>query len=236
MAILSSMEEALGLQFRDEGLLRLALVHSSYLNENPGEHEESNERLEFLGDAVIGMAVGENLYTKNPEWPEGKLTQARAALVNEKTLAEVALRLDLGSHLLMGKGEEAGGGRGRLSNLSAGLEAVVGALFLDQGYEIAKAVTLRILENHLTTLDTPQVLTNPKSALQEAVQAEGFATPSYRIVSEAGADHDRTFVAEVTVSGKVVGTGEGKRKSQAEQAAAAEALLTLAGEDRLNNE
>lgn len=221
------IEEALGARFRDEELLRLALVHSSYLNENPSEYGESNERLEFLGDAVIDMAVAEELYTKNPDWPEGKLTQARSALVKEGTLAEVARHLDIGGQLLMGKGEDGAGGRERASNLSAGLEAVIGAVFLDQGYEVAKEVVLKILADHQSALNEPQLLTNPKSELQEAVQAQGHAPPSYHIVNEQGADHDRTFVAEVTVDGKVIGTGEGKRKSVAEQAAAADALRKL---------
>ena len=133
MTVPGTLEEALGVRFRDGGLRRLALVHSSYLNENPGEHPESNERLEFLGDAVLGMVVAEELYGANPSWPEGRLTQARAALVQEATLAEAARSIGLGKMLRMGRGEEAGGGRERASNLSAGLEAVIGAVFLDQG-------------------------------------------------------------------------------------------------------
>ena len=228
MAVSSSLEEVLEVRFRDEGLLRLALVHSSYLNENPSEFGEPNERLEFLGDAVIDMAVAEEIYMKNPDWPEGKLTQARSALVKEGTLAEVARGLDIGSQLLMGKGEHSAGGRERPSNLSGGLEAVVGAVFLDQGYEVAKEVVLRILADHQSALDKPKILTNPKSELQEVVQAQGHAPPTYHIVSEDGADHDRTFVAEVTVDGKVIGTGEGRRKSIAEQAAASKALEAIA--------
>ena len=218
------LEEALGVRFLDAGLLRLALVHSSYINENPGVFSESNERLEFLGDAVLGVAVAEELYAANPSWPEGKLTQARAALVQEATLAEAAQDIGLGEMLRMGRGEEAGGGRERASNLSAGLEAVIGAVFLDQGYEAAREVVLRVLGERLSSLGEPEMSANPKSALQEAVQAEGLPSPTYRIVHEEGADHDRLFVAEVTVGGEVAGRGEGKRKSLAEQAAAVEAL------------
>ena len=224
MARPGGLEEALGVRFRDTGLRRLALVHSSYLNENPVEFRESNERLEFLGDAVLGMVVAEELYGANPGWPEGRLTQARAALVQEATLAEAAREIRLGEMLRMGKGEEAGGGRDRSSNLSAGLEAVIGAVFLDQGYDVAREVVLRVLAKGFSSLDEPQMSANPKSALQEAAQAEGLPSPTYRIVHEEGADHDRLFVAEVTVGDEVAGRGEGKRKSLAEQAAAVEAL------------
>ena len=224
MAHLGALEKALDVRFRDGGLLRLALVHSSYLNENPAEYRESNERLEFLGDAVLGVIVAEELYSSNPGWPEGKLTQARAAIVQESTLAEAARSIGLGEMLLMGKGEAAGGGRWRPSNLSSGLEAVIGAVFLDHGYESARAAVLRVLADQLASLEQPEIASNPKSVLQEAVQSEGLPAPSYRIVHEEGADHDRLFVAEVTVGGDVVGRGEGKRKSLAEQEAAAEAL------------
>ena len=229
MAFADELEEALGVRFRDAELRRLALVHSSYLNENPGEYPESNERLEFLGDAVLGMVVAEELYGVNPGWPEGRLTQARAALVQEATLAEAAEEIGLGEMLRMGRGEEAGGGRERASNLSAGLEAVIGAVFLDQGYEVAREVVLRVLGERLSSLGEPEMSANPKSALQEAVQAEGLPSPTYRIVHEEGADHDRLFVAEVTVGGEVAGRGEGKRKSLAEQSAAVEALRGMGG-------
>ena len=229
MAFSGELERELGIQFRDAGLRRLALVHSSYLNENPGEYPESNERLEFLGDAVLGMVVAEELYGTNPGWPEGTLTQARAALVQEATLAEAARQIGLGEMLHMGRGEEAGGGRERASNLSAGLEAVIGAVFLDQGYEEARGVVVRVLADQIASLDEPEMSANPKSALQEAVQAEGLPSPTYRIVHEEGADHDRLFVAEVTVGGEVAGRGEGKRKSLAEQSAAVEALRGMGG-------
>ena len=229
MARSGELEDALGVRFRDAGLLRLALVHSSFLNENPGGALESNERLEYLGDAVLGMAVAEELYAVNPGWPEGRLTQARAALVQEGTLAEAARDIGLGEMLHMGRGEEDGGGRDRPSNLSAGLEAVIGAVFLDQGYDVAREVVLRVLADQFDSLDQPDIPTNPKSVLQETVQAEGIPSPAYRIVHEEGADHDRLFVAEVTVGGEVAGRGEGKRKSLAEQAAAVEALRIREG-------
>ena len=231
MAHLGEMEETLGVRFQDQGLLQLALVHSSFLNENPGGAVESNERLEFLGDAVLGVIVAEELYSAYPLWPEGRLTQARAAVVQESALAEAARGIGLGEMLLMGKGEAVGGGRQRPSNLSSGLEAVIGAVFLDQGYELARAAVLRVLADQLASLEQPDMAANPKSALQEAVQGEGLPAPSYSIVHEEGADHDRLFVAEVTVGGEVAGRGEGKRKSLAEQAAAEEALRGLEGDN-----
>ena len=231
MEFLCTLEDALGVRFRDSELLRLALVHSSYLNENPGEYLESNERLEFLGDAVLGVIVAEELYSAYPLWPEGRLTQARAAVVQESALAEAARGIGLGEMLLMGKGEAVGGGRQRPSNLSSGLEAVIGAVFLDQGYELARAAVLRVLADQLASLEQPDMAANPKSALQEAVQGEGLPAPSYSIVHEEGADHDRLFVAEVTVGGEVAGRGEGKRKSLAEQAAAEEALRGREGDN-----
>ena len=218
------LQEALGVRFQDEELLRLALTHSSYLNENPGEFPESNERLEFLGDAVIGLAAAEELYTANPDWSEGTLTQARAALVQEAALAEAARHLDLGRWFRMGKGEDAGGGRDRPSNLSAGLEALVGAVFLDRGYHTAKNVVLRVLDDSLSSLDQPRIPANPKSLLLEAAQANGLLPPTYQIVEEEGAAHDPMFVAEVSVGGKVAGVGRGRRKALAEQAAAKNAL------------
>ncbi len=227
MESLCTLAEALGVRIRDGGRLKLALVHSSYLNENPGEYPESNERLEFLGDAVLGVIVAEELYSAHPAWPEGRLTQARAAVVQESALAEAARSIGLGEMLLMGKGEAVGGGRRRPSNLSAGLEAVIGAVFLDLGYESARGAVLRVLADQLASLEQPDMAANPKSLLQEAVQGEGLPAPSYSIVHEEGADHDRLFVAEVTVGGEVAGRGEGKRKSLAEQEAAAEALRGL---------
>lgn len=218
------LQEALGVRFRYEGLLRLALTHSSYLNENPGEFPESNERLEFLGDAVLSLAAAEELYAENPHWAEGKLTQARAALVQEAALAEAARRLDLGRWFRMGKGEDAGGGRDRPSNLAAGLEALVGAVFLDGGYDAAKNVVIRVLADFLSSLDQPRIPANPKSLLLEAAQANKLLPPTYRIIEEGGAAHAPMFAAEVSVGGKVAGVGRGRRKALAEQDAAKNAL------------
>ena len=221
------MEEALGVSFRDKGLLQLALTHSSYVNENPGAVAESNERLEFLGDAVVGMAVAHELFRIHADWSEGELTQARASLVQGRTLARLADRLQLGGYLYMGRGEEAGGGRQRATNLTGALESLVGALFLDQGYAVASDFVLTVLSGELADAGRQDDLKNPKSALQEEVQATGGLPPTYDIVEASGQDHAPEFTVEVTVGGRVLGKGSGPRKSEAEQAAATEALGAL---------
>ncbi len=222
-----SLEGELGVSFNDKGLLTQALVHSSFLNENPGVFAESNERLEFLGDAVIGSAVAAELYSTYDAWPEGMLTAGRSSLVQGDTLARVAGRLGLGEHLQMGRGEEAAGGRNRPNNLAATFEAVVGAHFLDCGYDAAADLVLRLLEPELSELTEPGASPNPKSSLQEAVQARGQTTPSYRIVKVEGQDHARRFTAEVVVDGVPIGTGTGSRKALAERAAAEDALKEM---------
>ena len=227
MPHLDSLEESLGVSFKERSLLRLAFVHSSYLNENPDQFPQSNERLEFLGDALIGLATAEELYRRYPDRPEGELTTQRSALVQRETLARVAKSLDLGNQLLMGLGEEASGGRERPSNLEATFEALVGALFLDQGYQAARTFVLETLADELLEADQRDPPKNPKSLLQELVQGNGGDAPSYRIVEVTGEDHARQFTAEAVVSGNVVGRGTGPRKSNAEQEAARNALKAL---------
>ena len=211
----------------DKDLLGQSLAHSSSLNENPGTFGLSNERLEFLGDAVIGLVVAQELHRAYPDWSEGALTQARATLVQRDSLAGVAARLRLGNHLYNGKRGDASGGRERPSNLSAALEAVVGAAFLDGGFGTARQLVLRVMSDELSDAGRRGESRSPKSALQEAVQGQGSPPPDYRTVEIGGADHDRRFTVEVTVAGRVMGRGTGSRKSQAEQEAAAQALEAL---------
>ncbi len=201
-------------------------MHSSSVNES-GEARESNERLEFLGDALVGLVVANEFYSRFQAWSEGELTQARSAVVRGESLAKAADRMELGKHLEVGKGEEASGGRQRPTNLAATFEALVGAVFLDKGYGPARDFVLEALEESLDAVDQTSVPTNAKSALQEKVQTQGVGPPTYRIVERAGADHAQVFTAEVSVDGKVLGRGAGNRKSQAEQAAAAEALTRV---------
>lgn len=219
------IEKALSLSFKEKDLLQLALIHRSFLNENPGAFSESNERLEFLGDALLGLVVAQELFRRHPEKPEGELTTLRSALVRGDTLARIANSLELGEHLLMGRGEEASGGRERQSNLACAFEALLGAVFIDQGYEAARDFVLRVMADEISSVET--VPKSAKSVLQELVQRRGVGSPSYRVVEVGGEDHAREFTSEVTVSGEVVGRGKGRRKSEAEAEAAGQALKAL---------
>ena len=210
--------------FGRKDLLQRALVHRSYLNENPGYALGSNERLEFLGDAVLGFVVAEHLYHAFPEMPEGELTNYRAALVRLRTLARVAERLDLGRFLFLGKGEEASGGRERASLLARSLEAVIGASFLDQGLDATRAFILRLLSPELERIMGEDAAKDDKSRLQELAQAETGLTPAYHTVASLGPDHAKVFVVEVRLGERVLAEGRGRSKQEAEQVAARAAL------------
>jgi ribonuclease-3 len=219
------LERQLGVSFGDRSLLEQALLHSSYVNENP-ELKYSNERLEFLGDAVLGLVVAERLFLDSPDFSEGGLTRARAALVREETLACLAGGLDLGEYLYLGKGEEKSGGRYNPRNLARALEAIIGALFLDQGMGVARQFILRIISEEVSGLQLPAAV-DFKTNLQELVQSRQQAAPVYELVSEAGLPHDRIFTIAVRVGDQVLGTGSGKSKKIAETEAAAAALARL---------
>ncbi|MBI4234457.1 MAG: ribonuclease III [Chloroflexi bacterium] len=223
----SHLEASLGLLFRDRRLLRCALVHSSYVNEHPELAEGSNERLEFLGDALLDFVVAEELFRRYPEKPEGELTALRAALVCGESLARVGDALKLGDFLCLGQGEEASGGRSRPSNLAAALESVVGAILLDQGVGAARDFVLRVLGGELERLPLLGAPKDPKSLLQELVQSRGQPSPMYRMVGEEGPDHAKQFVMEAVVEGEILGRGRGRRKAEAERAAAQAALEHL---------
>lgn len=208
--------------FKNKRLLTQALTHKSWVNEHPGQRG-SNERLEFLGDAVLEFIVSRELYEKFPEQEEGYLTALRANLVNTQNLSEIAKRLGAGEALFLSKGEEEGGGRENPSLLADTIEAIIGALFIDQSVE---AVNKFIESNLLTEVPKKitQPLKDPKSRLQEAVQAKGLPAPKYLLIQESGPDHAKSFIIHVLIGGKTTGKGEGKSKSLAEQAAAKEAL------------
>ena len=218
------------MKFQDPGLLQQALVHRSFLNEQAGESAQSYERLEFLGDAVIELTVSTELFRRFPLFTEGELTKQRAALVRTESLAGLARRVGIGEFLVLGKGEEATGGRERDSILAASFEALVAAVYLDQGYDHAKRFVLHLLEPQLEVLQSegpsPE---NPKSRLQEHVQGMGIPSPRYHLVSAEGPDHAPSFTVEVLVDGQAIGTGRGGRRSDAEQSAAADALRRLSG-------
>lgn len=222
-----ALEERLGVRFEDPDLLQRACVHRSYLNENPDSDLVSNERLEFLGDAVLGHVVALWLFHEMPEAAEGDLTRARAALVRRETLGQVAQDLGLGACLLLGKGEDAGGGRYRPPNLANAFEAVIGALYLDQGEAAIHGVVERLLGPRLAHYQSEASLQDEKSRLQEIAQARLRHTPMYRLVEAHGPDHERRFIVEVMVGDQSMGRGAGRSKRDAERAAAREALERL---------
>ena len=220
-------QKHLGISFRRESLLEQAFVHASYLNENPGFAGSSNERLEFLGDAILNFIVAEKLYKEFPELPEGNLTEIRASLVCRDTLAEIAFSLKLGDWLLLGQGEEANGGRARPSNLANAMEALVGAIYLEQGLAKARRFIFRQLKPRLDKIKAGKRTPNYKALVQELVQGQKRPTPVYRLVETAGPDHSKQFTVEILVEGEVVGNGTGKSKKAAENQAARAAWKKL---------
>lgn len=216
-------ESIIGYEFRNKKLLQTALTHSSYANENGGRYEY-NERLEFLGDSVLGMITAEFLFQNHPEMPEGKLTKIRASLVCEKSLFRFASSIHLGEFMYMGKGEINTGGRTRPSILADAFESVIAAIYLDAGFEEAKKFVL----GFIATADIEEpVITDYKTALQEIVQKSPGEILEYFMAGESGPDHCKTFIVEVKLNSNVIGTGEGKSKKQAEQMAAKEALRLM---------
>jgi ribonuclease-3 len=213
-------------QFNTPGLLRTALTHPSYANEHPDDVDETNERLEFLGDAALGLIVAEELYAGFPDIEEGRLTEWRAQLVCGPTLSRVSTRFGLGEMLLLGRGEEGTGGRTREGNLERVFEAVVGAVMLDQGLEAAREFAQRALAEEFDALDSDPGTLNPKGTLQQLVQGM-LGRPQYVTTLEEGPEHARTFTIEVRIDGEVVGTGTGPSKQQAEKEAARHALVVI---------
>lgn len=222
-----ALEARTGTRFRDVHYLRTALTHSSYANEHPEDLTETNERLEFLGDAVLGTIVAEALYERFPGLPEGRLTEWRAQLVCGPTLARVAAsEIDLGRWLRLGRGEETTGGRERETNLERGYEALVGAIYLDQGLEAARGFVRATLGADLDAIDEGLDPLDPKGTLQRLVQPWN-ERPEYRTVREDGPEHERRFTVEVRVRGERIGEGSGTSKQQAEKEAARVALEVL---------
>ena len=223
---LTQLERRLNITFKNRKLIRQAFTHSSYVNEHRRKTFKDNERLEFLGDAVLELAISEFLYRHFPHMSEGEMTKMRANIVREESLVAFAGELNLGAYILLGKGEELSGGRKRPSLLADAFEAFVGALYLDQG--------LTAVQQFLQSYIFPQIdegrfarVTDFKSQLQEKVQHDGMGELKYVIVEERGPAHNREFKAEVRLSGIALGTGVGRSKKEAEQRAASEALLKL---------
>ena len=223
--MISDLEQAIGYRFKNITLLQNALSHSSYANERWHDSLKSNERLEFLGDSILGMVVADHLYKTFPDRPEGELTRMRADMVCEQSLANIADRIGLGGHLLLGHGEEQGGGRGRASILADAVESVIAATYLDGGMEAAQ----RFIETFVLCNVPVSRLRNVdyKTHLQELVQQKKNQVISYQLVGESGPDHDKHFDVEVAVNGEVVGRGTGTSKKRAEQDAACNALKSL---------
>lgn len=221
---LKKLQEQLGIKFDDEILLLNAFVHRSYLNENSGFNLPSNERLEFLGDACLELIISECLYQKYPNEPEGILTNYRSALVNTRSLAESADRLNLGKYLLLSRGEEQGGGRQSEYLLANTFEALLGAIYLDQGYEKTAQIVQKYVFEKIEDIIAQETHKDPKSKLQELTQAELSLTPEYIILSEWGPDHDKTFRVAVKIREKTIGIGTGHSKQRAELQAAETAL------------
>ena len=220
MADIRELQEKLGYKFADESLLIRALSHSSYVNENHSAGD-SNERLEFLGDSVLGLVTAENFYTNYKKLPEGELTKLRAATVCEKSLAGFAQQLDLGKYLLLGKGENLTGGRNRPSIQADAFEAIIAAIYLDGGMEEARKFVLKYIDE---AIRQHQSFKDYKTMLQEVVQRNPGEIVEYVLVGESGPDHDKRFAVEVHLNSNVIGKGIGKSKKRAEQEAAREAL------------
>ena len=227
----------LGLSFDSPALLLEALTHPSFLNENPDVSRTSYQRLEFLGDAVLGYVTASELFRRFPTLPEGELTKLRAHLVQERTLATVGESLGLGAQLSMGRGEESIGGRLRSSNLAAAVEALIGAAYLDKGPDSARSLILKLLATEFKQVEQRgHAPLDPKSHLQEVIQARHEQLPRYRVVDERGPDHQRTFTVEVLLEDRVAGVGVAGRKVDAERKAAEEALLSLATSESTGRE
>lgn len=223
---LDKLSAVLGVKFSNLNYLQQALTHTSYANESKGNIVHS-ERLEFLGDAVLELASSTYLYQHFPQMPEGQLTKTRAGIVCSATLAKLAAGLHLGDYLLLGHGEEMGGGRTRQTNLEDTFEAVIGAIYLDQGWESARDYVFRQLEPEFQLARRGAILKDYKTILQEQVHQHEGQTIAYELVAQSGPDHDKSFTSQVRITGRVMGQGTGHSKKEAEQHAAREALEKL---------
>jgi len=230
LADLIVLQQTLGVSFDDPSLLEQALVHSSYVNENPDFTPASNERLEFLGDAILDLVIAEKLYQDFTHSTEGEMTRLRAAVVRQDTLARMARAIKLGDHLYLGRGEEASGGRHKPANLAGALEAVIAAIFLDQSLSTTRDFILRLFNKELQKIVSQGVEVDYKSQLQELIQAKEQQTPTYHVVEVTGPAHDRKFTVEVRISDAVLGMGSGKSKKAAETEAARSALEKLSAD------
>ena len=226
---IENLEQRIGYSFKDKTLLRQALMHSSYTNEHHLHKENCNERLEFLGDAVLELSSSEYLFKLYPDKPEGELTKLRASLVCEPALALSSRQIGLGEYLLMGKGEELTGGRERPSIVSDAVEALIGAIYLDGGFACAKEFILRYI---LNDIENKQLFYDSKTILQEMVQSQYEESLSYKLLREEGPDHNKSYEVQVLLGTSVLGKGRGRTKKAAEQEAAYQGILSLRAGER----
>jgi ribonuclease-3 len=227
---LAAWQRALGIRFKYPSLLEQALVHSSYVNENPGAAPTSNERLEFLGDSVLGLVIAEKVYSQYSHYSEGEMTKMRSALVRSSTLSKIAESINLGDYIYLGKGEEASGGRHKTANLAGAMESVIAAVFLDQGLDTARDFILRLFKTELEELTNSDSLIDYKSQLQHLYQSRDKKTPVYHTTETTGTDQGRIFTADVIVDETVLGRGYGRNKKTAETRAARSALEKVEGD------
>lgn len=226
--ILDKLQSTINYNFKDIELLNTSLTHSSYANENKPKYSESNERLEFLGDTVISLVVSEYLYKRFPEFPEGELTKRRAAVVCESSLAFAARKINLGEYLLLGKGEESTGGRKRDSILGDAFEALTGAIYVDGGLKETQEYLLGLFEQEVIyALSKGNLFIDYKTELQEVLQKRTKSKIEYKVEKEVGPDHNKKFYMNVIVENKIIGSGLGRNKKEAEQMAAKQALLKI---------
>ena len=221
---LNKLEKKLGLSFKNQGLIKTAFTHRSYLNENKGKIFEHNERLEFLGDAVLELSVTRFLYDKFPQKPEGELTALRSALVNSVMLASVSTELGFENHLLLSRGEAKDTGRARQYILANTFESVVGAIYLDQGYQVADKFISDVLFPKLNDVEKNKLFLDAKSSFQEKAQEKTGFTPNYKTLKEIGPDHDKEFIVGLYIGQELIGEGKGKSKQEAETDAAKKGL------------
>ena len=224
---LKIFEKSIGYGFRNKFLLNQALTHKSYANEKNMERSSDNERLEFLGDSVLGVIISHTLYNEYPGEDEGILTRYKSQLVSGETLARIAKEMGMGEYVLLGKGEEASGGRKHISNLMCALEAIIGAIFLDGGLKASHGFITRVFRSEIQLVKEGKGAKDYKSIFQQIVLRKFKATPSYKILSEIGPDHKKHFIVEAVVAGKRYGIGSGLNKKSAEQLSAKEAILAL---------
>jgi len=224
---LNKIEELINIIFKDKIILQCAITHKSFSNENKHLNLSNNERLEFLGDSVLSIIISTNIFKHFPDYPEGELAKMRAVLVSEPVLADLTRNLNISNYILMGKGEELTGGRDRDSILADTMEALIGALYLDQGLEITSKFVIKIFKDDIKAVEEGKHIQDYKSMLQEIVQRDNTERPEYRVADEKGPDHNKTFLIEVNLNNKKIGLGQGSSKKEAEQNAAKAALNNL---------